>query len=419
MESTASVLINEREVSPTSDYLIDFLVDQKRESAYFDFKTTISVAKDSDFPEIAKHIFAFANYGGGWLLIGWKEDKKKRLYEPVGLDSQFNFESASFQEKFNSYSSEQISFDYKPFSKEIELDEKREEKNFAIIYIPPSKTICKPIRDGTYSVNGKTRSVFKKDEVLIRRGTQSVNASSLEENQIRARLKDTNYHHSLLSGSPDRIEEKLESNLFQITKFPQKVFIARARDMDTVSRKVLLRQEGVFPEWIFKFRDFEDKIVTLENLSDEKNPHRKLIESETIQAEDVSTWLKDPDKKKIIIGLLRREFVHYAFSKGLYYFEKAGYERFYFPCAENETSREESWNTRFNSKQFRQVAKKAFANQLHQYVYYHHCFSPSLFEYEQGKFYFRISPSFIITSDGRRALSSMEAGNTSNITTNT
>ena len=84
---------------------------RKSEAPFLDFKLTINIGKDSDFPEIAKDIFAFSNYGGGWILIGWKEEKNKR-YTPVGVPEDYNVDQANLQEKFNAYLEEPIELLY-------------------------------------------------------------------------------------------------------------------------------------------------------------------------------------------------------------------------------------------------------------------------------------------------------------------
>lgn len=101
-EIIGGIVINEVETEPLSDYIIDFLTSQNKECPYLDFKKIISTRKDSSFPELAKDIFAFSNYGGGWILIGW-EEVKSNLYLPVGLPEEYEVDQASLQEKFNSF----------------------------------------------------------------------------------------------------------------------------------------------------------------------------------------------------------------------------------------------------------------------------------------------------------------------------
>ncbi len=111
IEAKQTVVINEREAEPLSDYVLNFLKSQKKECSYLDFKLTISIRKDSDFPEIVKDILSFSNYGGGWILIGWKEYKKSQ-YTPVGVPQDYSVDQAVLQEKFNSYADNPIQIEY-------------------------------------------------------------------------------------------------------------------------------------------------------------------------------------------------------------------------------------------------------------------------------------------------------------------
>jgi predicted HTH transcriptional regulator len=69
---------------PMDEIVINFILSQKRETAELDFKLTLNIRKNSDFAKIAKDIFAMSNYGGGYILFGFKETKTG-TFEPVGL----------------------------------------------------------------------------------------------------------------------------------------------------------------------------------------------------------------------------------------------------------------------------------------------------------------------------------------------
>lgn len=159
-EITGGVVINEVEAKPLSEYIIDFLTSQRKESSFLDFKYIIHLEKNSDFPEIAKDIFAFANYGGGWILIGWKEHKKNQFI-PVGVPDDYEVDQATLQEKFNSFCKDPIHLEYMEFNKNFKnlfLSAKEDvkgkvnsiSKRFAVIFIHPSHKILTPIKEGRY-----------------------------------------------------------------------------------------------------------------------------------------------------------------------------------------------------------------------------------------------------------------------------
>lgn len=60
---------------PLDVIVLNFLLSQRNEDAELDFKRTIEIRKSSGFAKIAKDIFAMANYGGGYIVIGFEETK--------------------------------------------------------------------------------------------------------------------------------------------------------------------------------------------------------------------------------------------------------------------------------------------------------------------------------------------------------
>jgi len=415
----SSVIINEREAEPLSDYVIDFLTSQRRESPFLDFKYIINLRRNSDFPEIAKDIFAFANYGGGWILIGWEESKKNQ-FVPVGLPESYEVDQAPLQEKFNSYCNEPIVIEYREFNrnfKSLFLTSKDEIRNkvnsisnrFAIIFVPPSHKILVPIKEGKYRKGDKTRVVFKKGDIFYRRGTQSIKASQQEINIIKKRLEKENYRISILSGEPDEVNETIYGNLFEVIKLPEFVYLGdKKSEYDDVSIKALLKQQKIFPEFYYKFKVWNKKIITFENLSDNSNPYRKLIYENTISKEKVSNWLKDINKRRIIIELLNRELKHYAINKGLIIFKKKSGDQLFYSTSSGVNKRQERWRSRY-ALSTRTVAAKMYAEQLGRFIYWHAAFNPN-FIYINNKFYLRILPTFVITEDGRKPVSSFRFG---------
>ena len=158
-----------------------------------------------------------SNYGGGYLLLGFKETKTGSI-APIGLPLDFHIDQAQLQEKFNAYSNSPIVLHYKEVKKKVNA----ENKKFAIVYIPPSTTILTPTKSGTYTdEHGKSRKVFEKGEVFIRRGTQSVPAILKEIKYIEKRASKAQYKISLLTGKPDKVTENLFGNFFEVIELPK------------------------------------------------------------------------------------------------------------------------------------------------------------------------------------------------------
>lgn len=255
-----TVVINEKECEPLSDYVLNFLKSQKKECSYLDFKLTISTDKDSDFPEIVKDILAFSNYGGGWILIGWKEERKSQFL-PMGVPEEYKVDQAILQEKFNSYLDNPITLEYVEKSEEFMGNKKR----FGFIYIPPSKETLKPKCDGEYTKSGKKKVVFKAGDIFYRRGTQNIHPSDFELKIIEKRLLRENYKISILSGEPDEIEEEIYSNLFEVKSLPKYIYLGEKKNYDGASTKYILKEKGINP-FFDKFKEWNKKLVTFEDI---------------------------------------------------------------------------------------------------------------------------------------------------------
>lgn len=196
-------------VEPLGDTMVDFLIDRDQEESFVDFKETLSISKNSPFAKIAKDLFAFSNYGGGFILTGFKERKtpidetkeippeEKRRFIPVGLPADFCVDQADLQSKFNAYSSSPIIIDYREFQRKFSGTDRK----FAAIYIPASSLVLKPTKDGTYAdERGKSKNAFLANNILFRRGTQSIVASDEEVAFIKRRAEKEGYKLSILNG---------------------------------------------------------------------------------------------------------------------------------------------------------------------------------------------------------------------------
>ena len=266
--------------------------------------------------------------------------------------------------------------------------------------LPPSYDIIKPTKDGKYNKGAKEKIVFKEGDLFYRRGTQSIPPSDNELRILKKRLEKENYRLSVLSGEPDEIDEIIYSNLFSVEKLPEYVYTGVKKDYDDISIKVLLKQEGVFPEFFFKFKEWSGKIVTYENLTNYNNIYRKLVKSDTIRKEPIISWIEDPDKNRIIMELLNRELIHYAMKNGMFYFRDKN--KLYYPL-EVEDKRREKWKSRYG-KSTRTVASKMWAEQMNRSIYCHTAFTPKFIQFDSYEFYLRIHPSFVLTGDGKYAI---------------
>jgi hypothetical protein len=299
----------EVEVEPLGDLMLDFLIERDNESEYIDFKEIIVVSRDGPFAKIAKDIFAFSNYGGGFILIGFKERKNesqvneqaaerpKRTFIQVGLPEDFHIDQASLQEKFNAYSNSPIDLGYREFWRKIDGTQKK----FAAIYVQGSRLVLEPVKRGIYEdFRGRTKTAFDQGTILIRRGTQSIVASDRDLAWIEERALKAEYSLSVLTGKPDYVRETLFSNLFEIIKLPALIWSAEEARLDEV--KAIENGDG-----FQSFVPWNGKIVSFYNLLEINESFARGIIKESTKREDVQSWVQDSNRRRVIISLLNKE----------------------------------------------------------------------------------------------------------------
>ncbi len=394
-----TVSLPEVDVEPLGDMMLDFLIERDKEEPFIDFKETLSISKESPFAKIAKDIFAFSNYGGGFIFIGFREKAKtrtpdvepeKRTYLPVGLPEDFHIDQADLQSKFNSYTDSPIELQYREFYRTYNESSKK----FAAIYICPSTKVLKPIKDGIYIDEGRRRVAFNRGAVLIRRGTQSLLATREETGWIEQRAEKTGYRLGILSGQPDRMQETIYANLFEVTKIPEAIWTA----LPTQTEEEHKRDLRIIP-WTVVFRYWNGRIVTFEDISREESPLWDKIDPNTIRIEPLSAWLGDEDKRHVVIEILNKEISFLARRLGL--LEEPKKQKFYYEC--DGDYRTESWSPRFKTSSKITVAQRIYASQLKSYIFWHIAVI-GRFRYLGSKLLLRLTPTMQLTSDGRWAV---------------
>lgn len=378
--------------NPLDDLVVRFMLSQRRETAELDFKLTLDIRKDSDFAEIAKDIFAMSNYGGGHLVFGYKESKTGS-FDPVGLPDDFHVDQATLQEKFNSFGNEPISLEYIETEKVIDGEKRR----FAIVYVPPSPTVLKPIKYATYrDKTGREKKAFSRDEVVIRRGTQSVHATLNEIKFIERRSKQTEYKISLLSGEPDKVIENLYTNMFKIIKLPTHVF--------EVEIPANIRFPFFQTKHIPYVRPYRSKkLYSFCDLNQE--PFKNYITEGSSFSHPINDFLESQDKKNLLIQLLNSELRSMALNKGLRY-DRADKNVYFYPTDEPE--RYVTWEGRYR-KTPKQVARNIYVSELKRSLFAHDAASISFHFVEEG-IYLVILPRIVLTLDGYDTIQEFREG---------
>jgi len=375
--------------SNLDDILVDFIMSKKRESSEIDFKMTLDISKER-FAELAKDIFAMANWGGGYVVLGVRENQYGR-FDQIGLPKDFHIDQADLQQKFNSYSQDPISLEYREFDYEVGENVRR----YAIIYVPPSTKILKPQKDGiSKGQGGREKTLFKSGDILTRRGTQSLKATREESEYIEWRSEESGYAISLITGNPDRVKETLYSNLFEVKKIPSTIYSATLAFEQISFATTLLAPFVTQGQMIYSFRD-----LTVEPLS-------RIMKRKILAKHSTDEWLKDKDKRNIVLWLLDSTLIWEAGQLGLFVQRKG--KRLYFPLRDNETTRYERWPGLVRASR-RQVATMMYASQLGESVGVHaavsvHCTMIG------DRVFLRLAPTYVLTSDGRRIRSGPEEG---------
>lgn len=410
----AHVELPEVNVDPVGDMMVDWLIDHDREEPYLDFKETLDISKNSPFPKIAKDIFAFSNYGSGFILLGFRHKSKfktliekpnkseksegTRNYVPVGLTASFHVDQATLQEKFNAYSEESLIIEYREFTRNFDgIDFK-----LAIVYIHASTSALKPIKNGSYTEqNGKKKNAFDVGQVLFRRGTQSVPATKQEISFIERRSEKEQYRISILSGNTDRIVETIYSNLLEVIKLPETVWTAMPHPLKENEESKLNKKgnyRATFVEW-------DSNIVTFDDLSNTDSPLWEGVIPTTIRSEGLSSWIEDPDKQRVLIHLLNRELRSQAYRMGLAREERR--DKFYYECFSE--SRVEIWKSRYRDSSQLTVAQRMWASQLKKFIFWHLAVIAN-FTFLDSLPFLRLSPSLLLTEDGRQTIFGSKEG---------
>lgn len=379
------------EAGPLDEPFLRYLFRKTHESPAWDFKSELNISKGGDFAKTAKDIFAFGNFGGGHILIGWKRNAKG-VYEPIGVPDEFSIDQATLQEKFNAYSPTPVTLDYVEFYRTVEnpTTKKDETRKYAAIYVPPFLELLAPVKDVAYFEN---RLALRKDVIYTRRGTQSVPASPEEIVKLRERAKSDAYRVALVSGKPDPVEETLHSNLFPILRLPTEAYSAELRVSKVPGDA---RRRWACVTYGGRLYAFDDPRETeLKNYISHSSVHRV----------NLSKWRQDPDRDCIFRWLLKEAIKCSGMAKGMRAQHKG--DRLFYPLRDNESQRKIAW--RRSRGRGRNVATKHYADAFEQVVYKHPAIGLDIIEFAD-KLYVQLVPTYVITWDGYRPIQDERVG---------
>ncbi len=149
-----------------------------RENKTLDFKTELDLAQRGDWCEIIKDIVAFANSGGGVIVVGLNDDATPSGYDVATLLAA---DSADVTNRIARYTGHQYS-DFEIIALE------REEHPVAAILILGADTPMVFDKPGTYETEpGRQKTAFSKGTVYFRHGAKSEPGSMNDLRQWRDR----------------------------------------------------------------------------------------------------------------------------------------------------------------------------------------------------------------------------------------
>jgi len=148
-----------------------------------------------------------------------------------------------------------------------------------------------------------------------------------------------------------------------------------------------------------------NRIVTFNDVSEPQSPMWGVVEPESVRMEELSAWLADDDKQRVIIQLLNKELAFLAKRLGLRqetrktkFMKLKWLPKFYYPCYRD--NRIETWKPRFRKSSDLVVAQRMWAQQLKRFIYWHVAVKAK-FMYLGQRLFLRLVPTLVITDNGR------------------
>ncbi|WP_186785873.1 helix-turn-helix domain-containing protein [Paenibacillus agilis] len=145
------------------------LVEKGTENNRWDYKRDIQLNPNNSFANLLKDILAFANSGGGWLVLGVEDNS-----EILGVEKQVD--PTSLGQKIQDIIGEQIMFDLNYYDIYIESV-----KTVGLLYVYNSeKLLVSPVNLN----NDKGRPIVNENTIYYRRNASSIKANIDDLNSL-------------------------------------------------------------------------------------------------------------------------------------------------------------------------------------------------------------------------------------------
>jgi len=280
-----------------------------------------------------------------------------------------------------------------------------ENRRYFIIYVPPQEYAL-PAIEGKYSdKKGREKIVFRPGQLLIRDGSRSKPADSrelkifLERLVFEKRVENSKKIEKLAEyfnfrSKPERIQEKLQSNLFLVKKIP--TYIYSSPTGFTSKKDIFDIYENLPQEFILK----ENRLISFYDIGDQNNSLRKIIDTSSIEKVSVKEYLNDENRWRYIVELLNLNLESYCRLLGLICEKK----KYFFPALFTGR-REIEWKPRGKKRAKRKVV---WEYRFKENKFYLHQGAKMKITKIGKELFLVIEPCFVITEDGIHLTKSKE-----------
>lgn len=144
-----------------------------REDDAFDYKQEIDFSEKKGFAKFLKHVLAFSNFGGGYLLLGIRDNR-----EVLGVKKEID--QADLGTKVEADLEFPIDLKLFYFTHDVDGSSFR----LGLLYIPPSSEILVSKKD----LPAVNEPIVRKDDVYYRRNTRSIKATAQDYKSMFKRI---------------------------------------------------------------------------------------------------------------------------------------------------------------------------------------------------------------------------------------
>lgn len=388
--------------------LADELIHKGMESPDLDYKLEFDNSTGA-WMELAKDIYAMANYGGGYIVIGVED----ATFAPLGIDPSFHIDTQTWLDKFASWATGDIKLSYLEYETKINGVLKK----FPIIQIEGSvRTLIIPKIDGIYLANGKNKTAFKQGVTYTRRVNSSTAASGEEQSSLFwALLKRTTSNLGgqgvpldvlsvlMNKAKADEVEETLWFNLFPVTELPDYIYSGETdyrNPLEIYQHIESIEQErGDKFERVPAFYMTDSKIYTFSPFN-ELNPLTICLNGTQEKSSIKDQWLIDPVKVQKLISLLNFNLKKLCNRRKFWYDKRR--DRFFRKDTDEEIPII-TWKP-YKSKTQRQLIYRRFDSEGKTLLYCEHFGGILRFIMLGSRIYLLIEPTRVVTKDGIEAL---------------